>query len=768
MRPAWLVLLGFCFCVGLPRPAAAQLAAGEVHGIVHDPQHRPVPGAQVTLQALESQVVRTTQANADGEFSFPTVTLGDYIVTAKVKGFAPVSEEVTVQSGTAPILHLQLQLAAASATVSVTAAPVNTATVGSATPTTMINQRQIARTPGAALTNSLAIITDFVPGATVVHDMLHVRGGHQTMWLLDGVPVINTSIASNIAPTFDPQDLSYVEIQRGSYSAGLGDRTFGEFNAVPQSGFDSNNQGALTVTAGNFGQTNEHLSFASHTDRFAYYTSLNGNRSDLGLQTPVPQVVHDADNGEGGMASFIFNVDANDQLRSVTAIQRGYYQIPYDPFPNDIENGAIAANGFSPQYPSIGLRDAQSEWNGAFNVSWVHDFHNGFALTVSPFFNHNSADYLSAPQDTPVATTQDLSENYAGAQAALTGLFARNYFQVGTLDFAEQDHQFFGSVFNDGSGLSPIGDHENPNGNLETFFVDDKFQPFPWVSLSVGMRPTRFSTDASGGFSETSVSPRLGASVTLPWVHWTARAFYGHFYQEPPLESVSGPALLDFAQGQGLGFVPLHGERDTEFQYGLTIPWRGWVLDTDAFRTHAHNYLDHNNIGDSSIFFPITVSQALIRAWEMTLRSPRFANIGQFHLAFSNQIAEATGTITGGLTDFSFGPGYSPLDHDQRDTLNLGGDLTLPWHAYASANVYYGSGFSNGFPGAPYPGDYLPSDTRIDLAAGKSFGERLSASINVLNLTNKQAELDNSLTFGGFHWDYPRQIYAALTWRFKY
>ncbi len=84
------------------------------------------------------------------------------------------------------------------------------------------------------------------------------------------------------------------------------------------------------------------------------------------------------------------------------------------------------------------------------------------------------------------------------------------------------------------------------------------------------------------------------------------------------------------------------------------------------------------------------------------------------HLAYSNQIAEGNGTITGGLTDFAVFPGLSPLDHDQRNTLNMGGDVTLPWRSYASTNVYYGSGFHNGFPGQPYPGNYLPGHTTFN------------------------------------------------------
>jgi len=203
----------------------------------------------------------------------------------------------------------------------------------------LIDRTDIERTPGADRTNSLAMITDYVPGAYFTHDMLHIRGGHQTLWLLDGVPVINTAIAVNVGPQFAPQDIEYLEANRGSYGAEYGDRTYGVFNVVPRTGFERNNQAELVLTAGNFYQTDANLSFGSHTQRFAYYASVNGNRSNLGLQPPVPQIVHDAENGYGGFGSFIFNSDPSNQLRLVTSLRKDYYQIPYDPTPGDIENG---------------------------------------------------------------------------------------------------------------------------------------------------------------------------------------------------------------------------------------------------------------------------------------------------------------------------------------------------------------------------------------------------------------------------------------------
>jgi hypothetical protein len=156
------------------------------------------------------------------------------------------------------------------------------------------------------------------------------------------------------------------------------------------------------------------------------------------------------------------------------------------------------------------------------------------------------------------------------------------------------------------------------------------------------------------------------------------------------------------------------------------------------------------------------------------LRSPRIAHRVQPHLAYSNQIAEGGGVITGGLDNVAvcspdpvtgITPYLCPLDHNQRNTLNVGGIVTLPWSSYASTNVYYGSGFSNGqqgVPGWPYTGAYLPGHTTFDLSLGKDFGKQLTATFTALNVTNRRVIYDDSLTYGGFHWNLPRQLYVEL------
>jgi outer membrane receptor protein involved in Fe transport len=134
------------------------------------------------------------------------------------------------------------------------------------------------------------------------------------------------------------------------------------------------------------------------------------------------------------------------------------------------------------------------------------------------------------------------------------------------------------------------------------------------------------------------------------------------------------------------------------------------------------------------------------------------------YVTYSNQTADGTGAITGGLTDFTPPSGYYALDHDQRNTLNVGFRAQLPWRAYASMNLYFGSGFSNG----AAPPSHLPSHGTVDVSLGKEFSTNLSASFSVVNLTDKHLLVDNSLTFDGFHWDDPREIYGEIHYKFGY
>jgi hypothetical protein len=717
-----------------------------ITGLIHDPQHRPVQGARVTVQAENSTWSQTVTSDGSGQFRFDNVPLGAYTIKVEAEGFATQTQRLTLASGSEARLHFPLTVEAARESVQVSET-VQSVNPGSSTTTSLVTREQIEETPGATQTNSLSMITDYVPGAYLVHDQLHIRGGHQVSWLLDGVPVPNTSIASNVGPQFDPKDIDNIEVQRGGYSAEYGDRTYGVFNVVTRSGFERNRQAEIVTSYGSFNSTNDQISFGDHTERFAYYGSLSGYRTDLGLETPVASAINDQAAGLSGFASLIFNKDPADQLRLVASVRGDHYQVPIDPTATSI------------------LHDVENERDDFVNFTWLHTVGTGIALTVSPFYHFNRAHYEGSPAD-QIQSEYDRGSNYMGGVSTIGITRGRHNFHAGFQVFGERDNQLY-SVFD---SLPPPNNTVPPGrtipwANAEAVFVEEQFKATSRLTLNGGLRLTHYG----GPVSENATDPRIGAAIQIPHLGWVLRGFYGRYYQPPPLVTVTTPPLntnpcLAFNTGQC--FLPLHGERDEQREFGLAIPLRGWTLDVSNFRTGAHDFFDHDVLGNSNVFFPLTLQHARIRGWEATANSPKIRGRGQFHLVYSHQYAEWSGIVTGGLISGDSCHTLCFLDHDQRNTLSSGFNVSLPWKSSADFNLTYGSGFLNG-DGLTAP-THLPQHATLDLALAKSFGEKLSLRFTGLNLSNDHYMLDSSNTFGGTHFVNPREISAQLRYSFRY
>ena len=755
------IFLSLAFSLAISIPAFATVFAS-LHGVVHDPEHRPLAGAHIVLQAASSDFSLSKTTNADGEFDLPEAPIGIYRLTVSASGFETVTQPITLNSGTNLLVHIVLPVASTTETVVIEGTQPQ---VDSVTPTTLVSRQMIEETPGAARVTSYAAITDYVPGAYMTHDMLHMRGGHQTTWMIDGVNIPNTNIAANVGPQISPGDMDAIEVQRGSYAADIGDRTYGVFNVEPRNGFERDREAELRVDGGNLGNGEVQISAGDHSRKAAWYGSVAGARSNYGLETPIAGIYHDATNSESGFGSLLINPDASNQLRFNGQLRQDFFQVPYDPDPTSWENQL---------YDSSGLRDGQTERDGFLIADWVHTISTRALFEAAPFYHWNVANYDSKPEDSPAATTWHRTSNYAGFQANLRGDVRRNNFAAGLYSFYQHDASQFGVVFNDGSGTAPIHETDAVSGGIVEGSFSDSFRVTDWLTLLAGVRLSSFHGDVS----ESATDPRFGATVTIPRLGWALRGFYGRYYQVPPLASISGP-LLHYANANNTGFTPLRGERDEEHEFGIDIPYRGWALEVNNFKTRVNNFLDHSNVGESNVYIPITVDGALVRAWEATLRSPSLWRRGQFHLAYSNQIAEQRGAITGGLIciqDCNTGFDYSPVDHDQRHTLNTGFTANLPLRTWFSSNVYYGSGFSNGTAGitdsdgklSPYQGNYLPAHTTFDVSAGRSFGESWHIAVDVVNATNHRVLTDSSLTIGGFHYNDPRMISARVRYRFHF
>jgi outer membrane receptor protein involved in Fe transport len=717
-------------CVLLCAVLSAQIL-GTVRGVVHDPQHRPLENATVTLGG------KTARSDSNGAFSIDDVPEGPATLRVSAEGFAPLEEQISVVRNQSPVLHLQLDLAAVKDSVEVSGA-LSRLSAQTSTVENSVTPKEIEETPGADQSNSLAMITDFTPGAYMVHDMLHMRGGHQVNWFLDGIPVVNTSIAANVAPVVNPKNVAELEVERGGFSSQYGDRTYGFFNAVTPSGFERNNEAELIASFGNFWTTDDQFNIGSHTQRFAYYASVDANRSELGLDSPVPQVIHDQTSGVGGFLSLMYNATSKDQFRWVLSLRENHYQIPN-----------------TQDQQAVGIRDLDLERDYLGGFYWMHTFSDGVLFTVAPYFHFNAAHYVGGPQDTPFVLDDNNRSDYFGARPVLQVQKGKHNARFGLDVWWQHDNSFFGLVGNPAGGS--LQEQVTHWANSNALFIEDQYRVKSWLTLDLGLRLTHYD----GLVNENAADPRVGAAIRIPRINWVLHGYYAYYYQPPPLDSLSGP-LLQFALAQGYGFIPLAGERDIQHDIGLSIPAHGWSLDVDNFHTSARNFLDHDVVGNSGIFIPLTDLGAIISGTEVSVRSPRMFRRAELRLAYSNQIAQGIAPITGGLLEFA-GVGNFLLDHDQRNTASAVLSLTLPKRMWMTPAYQFGSGFLNGDGPA-----HLPPHSTFDLSIGKKLGENLTISASAVNIANTRYLLDTSNTFGGTHFTNPRQIYGEVRYRFKF
>ena len=710
---------------------------GTVRVTVHDPQNLTVPNAAVSVKAVGSSWSQMATSNASGDAVFLAVPLGRYSVSVKAEDFEAAGRDIEVISNTQTTVQIQLTVAGLAQSVDVKGT-LQTVNPESSTTETLTHRDDILLQPSTDRSGSLAMITNNVPGTYVMHDHLHSRGGHGVTWEIDGVPVPNSNLASGGAQ-FDPKDVSALETQRGGLSANYGDRSYGVFNVVPRSGFEGEKFAEVVASAGSYKRADAYASFGDHREKFAYFASVNGSRTDLGLERVDIPILHDEGKSGSTFTSLLYNISPNDQLRVV-----GSYRADRNQVPNIVEQ------------EQLGIDDRTKTTDGFSNFTWVHTAKNGTLLTVSPYYHYNRGQYLGGPHD-PLITQDDRASNYVGAYVNVTRTIGKHTLRLGTDSFGEHWSSLFGLTATTGERLS-LTESEKIWATVFSTFAEDTFRATSRLTINAGFRFERFA----GTLTEYGNSPRLGAALSVGRGS-VVRASYGRFYQHPQVATVSGP-VLEFALQQGFDILPIPGERDQMWEVGYGIPLRGWTLDFDGFYNQTHNVVDHEVIGNSNLLLPLTIDSGRVRAFEATLRSPKLHDRFVWHYAFSLQSAQAKGAINGGLTDFA-PPGneFFYLDHDQHVTFNTGFELTLPGQFSASSTLLYGSGFLHG--DGP---NHLKPHTTGDLAIGKDINEKLLVRLTILNFTNEDFLTGFANSFAGTHYQNPREVGLQFRYKFHY
>ena len=104
----------------------------------------------------------------------------------------------------------------------------------------------------------------------MVHDQLHVRGGHQVTWAIDGVPIPNTNIATNVGPQIRSQGHRLPGSEAPAATApSMATAPTASSTSRPAPASSAIARRELVASYGNYNQTNDQISLGDHTERFA-------------------------------------------------------------------------------------------------------------------------------------------------------------------------------------------------------------------------------------------------------------------------------------------------------------------------------------------------------------------------------------------------------------------------------------------------------------------------------------------------------------------
>ncbi|HTK28865.1 MAG TPA: carboxypeptidase regulatory-like domain-containing protein [Vicinamibacterales bacterium] len=230
--PCGLVLAVLLLCAA---PAKAQLAQGELRGVVTDESSAVMPGVSVTATHVETGTTRTTVTSENGSYFMPAMPLGTYKVTAELQGFATVVREgFRLAVGETVTVNFTLKVAAVQESVTVSGAAPLIDTKKSEL-TGHVDPEQVQQLPLNGR-NWLDLVS-MVPGAR--GNLGDIRSGSSgsdaARYQMDGLSVTGQGTGGE-TQSYSQEVVGEVQVLTNRYDAEYGRVTGAVVNAVTKAG----------------------------------------------------------------------------------------------------------------------------------------------------------------------------------------------------------------------------------------------------------------------------------------------------------------------------------------------------------------------------------------------------------------------------------------------------------------------------------------------------------------------------------------------------
>ena len=416
--------------LGLVPRARGQAGSATVSGTVVDPTGAVIQKATVMIQNPVSGYIRSAKTNSSGAFSFPGVPFNPYHMTVTATGFAPYVHDIQVQSTVPLTVKIQMKLASAATSVTVTTTPQDLMYTTPQTETT-ISRSLFQKLPLESATSSLSsLVTLASPGVVAdSNGLFHALGDHaENSFSVDGEPITDqqSKVFSNQLPVGAVQSLKVIE---GAPPAQYGDKTSLVIVATTRSGLGvSKPHGEVTASYGSFGTGNLGFNLAYGGQKWGNFIDATGLQTGRFLDTPEFSVMHDRGNEENIFDRVDFKPSVANTFSNDFQYTHSWFQTPnsFDAQDATAWNGIVVNNnGLGPNGLLVGPQDQRSRINTVnISPSWTHLVNPFTVVTFGAWFRQDRYRYYPSPN--PFSDfTPDLQRQSIGQNRRLTNTGAR-------------------------------------------------------------------------------------------------------------------------------------------------------------------------------------------------------------------------------------------------------------------------------------------------------------------------------------------------------
>ena len=691
--PALVIIIFILGILASPRHGLAQ-GDGTVHGVVHaQADQSPLPNAEVRLEGVSISLSRQTTAGPDGHFALRRLPPGEYTLVVGRSDFLEQRLLFTLKPREVRNFALELELLPVTEAVTVTAEAQTVAPTFSPSSTT-IQQRNFDLFPASQRTNLPEVIAVTVPGMVRSHDdFVHVRGSELALNVfINGVSFWENPHAV-FSPGLAPDVIQSMNVMTGGFPAEYGNRFGGILDVVTKSGFSMNNEGSITLGAGQALRHNAAIEFGGHTERAGYYFYSSAFESSRFLSPPDQRSIHNTGRGMRNFLQLDFNVNANNFLKLTLLGDGTNFEIPKTALDDQLRPELDASQRTRSQTAIFSwdrILSTHSLLHAAFYQRWSRS-------TLLP--GVESHDQLAA------ITDAERTLNTVGFKTDVTRFFNRHTLKGGVDLVMLRPHE---KLFYDYEGFGRFSHHlgadrvhfhgpitfdRTETGGQASLYLQDEMQVTNNLTVDLGLRFDRYSL----AMSDYHFSPRLNVSYRFDGTGTVLYGSYNHFYIPPVVENVllSSAGLSGHIREIGTALPPLRPVVENQFELGVTQPFHSsFQLGLAAYYRISNDQAHTVLLPDSRIYNYANFDKA--EAWGMEIKAqvptlPRLGLSGYLNYALG-RVYLFNPVVAGFTASAGHGSGAFLAPMDQTHTLSAGFTWRHPSGFWTNMIFEYGSG----------------------------------------------------------------------------